>query len=167
MSRILTQVLHDARRALDLGSQGALGEALGSSKHTGQRWALERATPTGDQLRRLAAMVYPRNAALAGELAAHAGTSVEALGLVPPPPPATPPMPVPIAAPPPPPPPDPIHIVDTVVCAAAEALHMMPDAIRPALRAAFRRARLAGLSVEAVDVALNGAEPPARPARGR
>lgn len=31
----------------------------------------------------------------------------------------------------------------------------MPDAIRPALRAVFRRARLAGLSVEAVDRALN------------
>jgi hypothetical protein len=59
-----------------------------------------------------------------------------------------------------------VHIVDTVVCAAAEAMQLMPDAIRPALRAAFRRARLAGLSVEAVDAALqsgvssNRATPP-------
>jgi hypothetical protein len=50
-----------------------------------------------------------------------------------------------------------------VVCAAAEAMQLMPDAIRPALRAAFRRARLAGLSVEAVDKALNGSPAPARP----
>jgi hypothetical protein len=45
-------------------------------------------------------------------------------------------------------------------------MQLMPDAIRPALRAAFRRARLAGLSVEAVDAALqsgvssNRATPP-------
>jgi hypothetical protein len=41
-----------------------------------------------------------------------------------------------------------------VVCAAAEAMNMMPEEIRPALRAAFRRARLAGLSVEDVDVGM-------------
>jgi hypothetical protein len=35
-------------------------------------------------------------------------------------------------------------------------MQVMPDAIRPALRAAFRRARLAGLSVVAVDTALGG-----------
>jgi hypothetical protein len=37
-------------------------------------------------------------------------------------------------------------------------MQMTPDAVRPALRAAFRRARLAGLSVEVVDKALNGAK---------
>jgi hypothetical protein len=38
--------------------------------------------------------------------------------------------------------------------AAAEAMNMMPEEIRPALRAAFRRARLAGLSVEDVDAGM-------------
>jgi hypothetical protein len=49
----------------------------------------------------------------------------------------------------------------TVVCAAAEAIQVMPDAIRPALRAAFRRARLAGLSVAAVETALGDSTPAA------
>jgi hypothetical protein len=76
-------------------------------------------------------------------------------------------LPPPPAAPPPPrPPPDPIHIVDTVVCAAAEAMQIMPDDIRPALRAAFRRARLAGLTTEAVDMALHSGSVSADPGRG-
>jgi hypothetical protein len=61
---------------------------------------------------------------------------------------------------------DPAYIVDTVVCAAAEAMQVMPDAVRPALRAAFRRAVLARLSVEAVDKALGGVPevaPPDKP----
>jgi len=44
----------------------------------------------------------------------------------------------------------------TVVCAAADAMRVIPDAIRPAVRACFRRARLAQLTLEAIDEALNG-----------
>jgi hypothetical protein len=49
-----------------------------------------------------------------------------------------------------------VVVVGYLSCSRPEAMQLMPDAIRPALRAAFRRARLAGLMVEAVDWALNG-----------
>jgi hypothetical protein len=153
MTRPLPALLFDARRALHVSNQGALGELLGSSERSGQRWERGEALPTDEQLHRLAAMIFPSNGKLAAEIAAHTGTTLEQLGIVRPPPP---PAPAPTPPPAPPPAPDPIHIVDTVVCAAAEAMQLMPDAIRPALRAAFRRARLAGLTVEAVDTALDG-----------
>ncbi len=148
-------LLIEARQELGV-SQGKLGELLGSSARTGQRWETTGSTPSPEQLHALAALVHPTSSALAAKIAAAGGTTLEKLGLVP-----SPPSPPPPAPPPPPlPSPDPIHIVDTVVCAAAEAMQVMPDAIRPALRAAFRRARLAGLSVEAVDGALTPAPVP-------
>lgn len=154
MTRPLPALLYDARRVLGVSSQGALGEFLGASQRSGQRWERGESVPSREQLQRLAAIVFPKNDKLAEEIAHATGSTLEQLGIVrAPPQPASPP------APPPPPLPDPIHIVDTVVCAAAEAMQLMPDAVRPALRAAFRRARLAGLSVEAVDAALGGASP--------
>jgi hypothetical protein len=42
------------------------------------------------------------------------------------------------------------------VCAAAEAIDVMPRTIRPALLAAFRRARRLGLDVATVEKALGG-----------
>jgi hypothetical protein len=48
-----------------------------------------------------------------------------------------------------------VYVVDTIVCAAAEAMGVMPEAIRPALRAAFRRALQVRLDVEAIDAALS------------
>jgi transcriptional regulator with XRE-family HTH domain len=156
MPRSLSALLYESRRLLDVGSQGELGELLGSSQRSGQRWERGEAVPTPEQLHTLAALVYPKNKDLAGEIAAATGKTIEQLGLV-----RLDPAPAPSPAPatavaPAQPPPDPIHIVDTVVCAAAEAMQIMPDAIRPALRAAFRRAHLAGLTVEAVDRALGG-----------
>jgi hypothetical protein len=150
MPRSLPALLYESRRLLDVGSQGEFGVLLGSSQRSGQRWERGEALPTPEQLHNLAALVYPKNKELAAEIAAAAGKTLEQLGLArPAPPPAT-------ATAPHRPLPDPIHIVDTVVCAAAEAMQVMPDAIRPALRAAFRRAHLAGLTVETVDRALSG-----------
>jgi len=151
----MVPLLVRARRALDLPSQGALGEALGSSARSGQRWERDESKPSADQVHQLARRVSPIDAALAAELAEASDTTLLALGLEVPPAPAVVTTAAPVAPPPPPPPPDPIHIVDTVVCAAAEAMQLMPEAIRPALRAAFRRARLTGLSVEDVDRALH------------
>jgi hypothetical protein len=149
MPRNLATLLWEARTLLDVGSQGDMGELLGSSRRSGQRWAREEATPAKEQLHRLAALVFPKNSHLAAEIAELGGSTLQQLGIVrPPQPPPPPPSPAP---------PDAIHIVDTVVCAAAEAMQLMPDAIRPALRAAFRRARLARLTVEEVDTALSGA----------
>ncbi len=45
--------------------------------------------------------------------------------------------------------------VDAVVCAAAEAADMSPRAVRPALVAATRRAREAGVTMEQVEAALS------------
>ena len=149
MARSLTALLFEGRLALSLGSQGALGEALGSSPRSGQRWERGESQPTPNQLHAFARLVYPVKAALAAEIAEAGGTTLASLGIVPPEAPAS-------VLPPPPPRPDPVHLVDTVVCAAAEAMQLMPEAVRPALRAAFRRARMAGLSVEEVDDALGG-----------
>jgi hypothetical protein len=41
-------------------------------------------------------------------------------------------------------------LVDSIVCAAAEAMGLPPQALRPALRAAFSRAEEIGISVQAV-----------------
>lgn len=52
-------------------------------------------------------------------------------------------------------------------CAAADLLlQMMPEQIRPALRAAFRRARLAGLSVDDCDRGLSGPDDAAEGSSG-
>jgi hypothetical protein len=51
----------------------------------------------------------------------------------------------------------PPHLVDTVVCAAAEALGVPPPAVRPALLAAFQRAREVGLTTEDVEQAISAA----------
>jgi hypothetical protein len=49
-------------------------------------------------------------------------------------------------------------LLDSVVCAAAEAMSMAPQALRPALLAAFVRAKEAGMTVEGV---IAGLTPPA------
>jgi transcriptional regulator with XRE-family HTH domain len=134
----------EARRVLGL-NQATLAALLGSSRRTMQRLDSGKASLTSEQLSRLAAEVYPHDTALAAKLANAAGTTLEALGLAKlMPAPATPP------APQPPPP----YLTDTVVCAAAEALNVPPPGVRPALLAAFRRAREAGLRVEDVERAL-------------
>lgn len=148
MSAPLVPLIIEARRLLML-SQGALGEKLGSSRRTGQRWE-SGTVPSAGQLHTLAGLVYSHDATLAAQIASAGGTTLEALGIVPPPP-AT------LDAPPAAPVLPPEFLADTVVCAAAEAMNVTPGAIRPALLAAFRRARLVGLSLEAMEKALHAA----------
>jgi hypothetical protein len=154
----------EARRVLIFG-QRQLGALMGVSRRTVQRWDSGQGGPTPHELARLVVAVHPRDEPLAGKLATVAGTTLEALGLVkPPPPPAAPP---PAVAPPPPPPPPPVspRLVDTVVCAAAEALNVPPPAARPVLMAAFGRALEVGLSVEDVVKALSPSRQAAKPPR--
>jgi hypothetical protein len=54
-------------------------------------------------------------------------------------------------------------LVDSVVCAAAEAMSLVPQAIRPAVLAAFTRARDARLTPDAVVAVL---APPAARKKG-
>jgi hypothetical protein len=129
-----------ARQALGT-TQQKLGEQLGVSRRTAQRWGAH-GMPSY-HLPDLARLVHPRDPGLAREIAAAAGMTLEVAGLAQPPP-----------APPPPPPPPPDGIVDAVVCAAAEAMEMMPKEVRPGLLAAFGRAKEIGLTVDVIERAL-------------
>lgn len=147
-ARELPAMLGDAQRTLGL-SQAALGQLLGVSARTGHRWSGGRSHPTDAHLEQLAGHVLPKDAALAAKLADAAGTTLQALGLVPPPPPGPPPL-------------TPDRVVDCVVCAAAEAMDVPPSAIRAPLLAAFARARELGISVEVMEAALAAAARPAK-----
>ncbi|HEY2511362.1 MAG TPA: helix-turn-helix transcriptional regulator [Polyangiaceae bacterium] len=144
-------LLARAHRTLGM-TQGQLGNALGVSERTVSRWYQRGPSVTVRQFCKLAALVYPRDPALARELAEAASETLESLGLVAPAPV------VPASAPAPAPPPVPVAVlIDAVVCAAAEALDLSPGRVRSAVRAAFRRARELHLTIEQVDAAL---EPP-------
>jgi hypothetical protein len=99
--------------------------------------------------------VYARSPALAAEIAAELGETLVSLGV------EAPPAPVTTAAPAPQPPARPVppvgDLVDSIVCAAAEAIATTPQAVRPALLAAFERAASVGLAVDDVRGALRPA----------
>jgi hypothetical protein len=135
------------RAQLTLGmTHRRFGEALGSSERTSLRWAKGSSSVTVSQLRKLAALVHPRDSALAAEIAHAASETLESLGVVaPPPPPQLPPRARRLA---------PHLIADLVVCAAADALGAAPGATRGALMAAFARAAELELSVAEVVEAL-------------
>jgi DNA-binding XRE family transcriptional regulator len=157
----LCVLLSSARRALSRTQEG-LGQLLGSSRRTAGRWEAGRVHPSSDQIRDLARAVYPHGRLLAAQLAEQAGDTLLSLELerppAPPPPPAPqPPPPAPAASPRPL---APIALmVESVVCAAAEALDTRPAAVRDVIRAAFQRARAMSLTVEEVSDALT---PPRR-----
>jgi DNA-directed RNA polymerase specialized sigma24 family protein len=120
-------------------SQRTLGELLGVARTTVNRWASRGLLRlTDSQALTLVTALLPVDRALAAEVAAVHGETLEALGLVPP---ATKTI-------------DPAHLVDSVVCAAADAGSIAPASLRPALRAAFLRAKAVGLSIDEVLAAL-------------
>jgi hypothetical protein len=137
------RALFELARQATRTTQEELGQKLGVSRRTAQRWAGSEIPSY--HLPDLARLVHPHDAALAREIAAAAGMTLEAAGIVPPPPPA----------PPPPAPPPPHGVVDAVVCAAAEAMDMMPKEVRPGLFAAFARAKEIGLTVDVIERALS------------
>ena len=133
------QHLTAAQFALHL-SQETLGVRFGASRKTVGRWESGQATPSFRTLEEIARAVYPIDAPLAAKLLASEGETLESVGIVGPAPPEQPPRP-PLA---------PMFAVDTVVCAAAEAMSAAPQSVRPAVLAAFERAKAIGLSVEQV-----------------
>jgi hypothetical protein len=149
-------LLFDAQRALKLNQEG-LGKLLGGvSRRTVWRYQGGRSSPQPHHFHALARHVFPTDKALAEQLAAVGGATLETLGLVvPAPAPAKvapsaplPPAPTPI---------DPMRsrlLVDAVVCAAAEALDVSPRSVRGALYAAFARAKETGLSIDAIEASL-------------
>jgi DNA-binding XRE family transcriptional regulator len=134
----LPVLMVDARQALQL-NQADLAVLVGSSQRTVQRWETARTTPAPWHIQRLAEAVRALEPALASDLdkwappdPARTSKSLE------PPPPAPPPAtPTPV-------------LVEAIVCAAAEAIGIAPQAVRPALIAAFARARDLGLTPDAI-----------------
>ena len=141
------------RASIALGmTQREFANVIGTSHRTAQRMQLGQSVPSDAQLRTLAMRVYPNDRELAAEIAATAGTSLVALGIEAPlsPTPGAPSGSAaqPAPSPPPRPRPPPRALVDSVVCAAAEAQEVMPDQIRAALLAAFLRGEELGLTME-------------------
>lgn len=139
-------------------TQERFGELLGVSRRTMIRWQQGDNGPSFQDWIKLVRHVYPRDASLAAEIAAELGETLVSLGV------QLPPAPVVAPAPAPEPPPRPLppvgDLVDSIVCAAAEAIATTPQAVRPALLAAFERAASVGLAVDDVRGALR---PPAKP----
>jgi hypothetical protein len=137
-------LLFEARRALHM-SRKEVGEAIGWSFRTIVRWEGGDTDAYEPALLRLVPRLHPVNAKLAEELALACGTSLAQLGIgLPPAPPA----------PPPEPPVSPLHLADSVVCAAADALKAAPETARPAVLASFRRARELRMTVSEVEQAM-------------
>jgi hypothetical protein len=130
-----------AQLALSL-NQKELGELLGASQRTAQRWAAGQASLDNAQIRQLAIAVHPHDPELAASLASAALETLESLGLGRPAGhdtvPAGPPLPSDLVP----------YLVDSVVCAAAEALALSPSVARGALAAALERAKATRLGVD-------------------
>ena len=128
------------RIALGL-SQREFGNLVGRSERTIQRWEDRGVTLIASEGEALARALRASRPDLAAEVAARTGTTLERLGragvaAARGPTPAT-------------------DSIDAVVRAAAHALGVAPEAIRPALAAAFAKARETGLDVHAVAEALS------------
>jgi transcriptional regulator with XRE-family HTH domain len=138
-----------SRTALGM-SQESLGDKVIASRKTVGRWESGRSQPSQDKLAQIVAMLLPVDAALATELASSAGESIDSLGAalskldenV------SPRLGTRVEL-----------LIDAIVCAGADASDVSPKAIRPALLAAFQRAKLAGLGVDAVVAGLSPKAP--------
>ena len=146
-------LLLEATRRLGL-SQAGLGDLLGASRRTVSRWATKGTSPSPDQIVELARAIYPLDAQLAAQIAEQTGTTLVALGL------ETPKADASARIPPT------KLLVESIVCAAAEALDATPSVVRPVLRAAFERAHGLGLRIEQVNEALS-TEPASTEAKPR
>jgi DNA-binding XRE family transcriptional regulator len=141
------QLLVRAQTALGM-SQQELGELLGCSRRTIVRYAQGDNGPSIAEWHLLARHVHEKEPDLAAEIARETGETLETLGMVQPAPVPTPAPALPAAEPRPLPPTR--DLVDSIVCAAAEAVATTPQSIRPALRAAFERAVSVGVGIEEV-----------------
>ncbi len=124
MPRPFPQIVNDARRKVAF-THREFAELTGVSLRTVQRHAHAGGISGPFQTQKLLAALHPIDPALARELAEAAGLDLAALGL------GIPPAPVEAR---------PEH-ADSVLLAAADAMHLAPEAVRPALAAIFARAR--------------------------
>jgi hypothetical protein len=153
------------RRCLEAvgGLQRDFANLLGISDRTMSRWLGEGMfVLQPGQLNILARSVFAADPALAAEVAARGGTTLQALGLGVRPPAATPPsLPPAVEVHPPAPAPLPASaaLLDSIVCAGAD-LHGYPTGhIRAIVAATFARAQELGLTTEAVAKGFASLEP--------
>lgn len=125
-----------------------VGRGIGVSRRTLTRWKRNPRCMIPLHLQRLARLVHPTDPVLAAQIAAVDGKTLADLGLAAPLA-GTAPTEASVAGAREVDPKQ--HLVDAIVCAAAEALDASPRAVRPALVAAFRRARETGLSLADVE----------------
>ncbi len=116
-------------------SQQQFGDIIGRTKRTIQRWEERGTSLLPSEVKALARRLHPIRADLAAQLAAAAGTTLDDLGI----PSAVSSSSVQTAAP-----------IDRVMDAAASAMGVTREAIRPAVAAAFAKAHEVGLDVPAV-----------------
>jgi transcriptional regulator with XRE-family HTH domain len=137
MSGISSSLVIQCRIALGL-TQQEFGDMVGCTKRTVQRWEDRGALLVQPEAEALVRAVHPARPDLAEQIAAALEMTLEQLRVAP----REAASPMAMSDPP-----DPI---DSVVRAAAEAIGVTPDAILPAIAAAFERARDAGLDVQTV-----------------
>jgi hypothetical protein len=147
-------------RATLVVSQRELAEICGLERRSVMKWQQGRGQPMTWHWESMAKAVYPRNAPLAAQLAAAGGTTLSALGLQASATAAEAPQGAQTQAV------SATHLVDSVVCAAAETMQVPPHTIRPALVAAFQRSIALGLGTSAVLAGLTPPAPPATPKKG-
>jgi hypothetical protein len=147
-----------AKYALGVDMSG-FARAMRTSVRTAARWQSGESTPSLGQLAELARRIYPKDRALAAQLAAAADETLVSLKLeAPPAPPAPPPRvttPGERATE--------KHLAKIVLCAAAEALDVPPHAVRPAIAAALKAMCELGMSPEIAARGLEADAPPKSP----
>ena len=130
----------ECRMALGL-TQEEMGKLVGCTKRTVQRWEDRGALLVAPEVEALVRALHPVRPDLATQIAAIDGRTPDQIGL------STPAGRTSGA-----PKSDPI---DAVVVAAAEAIGVTAEAVRPAVAAAFARAEDEGLDVKTVNERLN------------
>jgi transcriptional regulator with XRE-family HTH domain len=113
-------------------SQEELGDLLGMTRRTIQRWQARGFEPTADQAQTLAHALQPVRPGLAEQVLELARKAALLAGVTPPARPAT------------------ADVIDAILRAAADAAGTSPDAIRPAITAALLKAEEAGGDVSAI-----------------
>jgi transcriptional regulator with XRE-family HTH domain len=141
-----------AQMALGL-SQKELADLLGVSARSIIRWRGEPGRLPPQTVQSLAGAVFAVDRALAAEIAERQRTTLEDLGIAAP-------RVASLGA-------EPALLVDSVVSAAAEALSTTPQAVRPAVLAAFERAKALELEIDAVRDALRPRATESAPRRSR
>jgi transcriptional regulator with XRE-family HTH domain len=120
-------------------TQEELGELLGRTKRTIQRWQTSGFEPVADQVETLAHALQPVRPDLAEEVLELGRKAAIVAGVTPPARPAT------------------AEVIDAILRAAADAGGTSPEAIRPAIAAAFLEAEEMGVEVRAIVAGLKPA----------